>query len=451
VNDSAIDAIDHYHDLLTPDVAEASWEALDGAMRADGLAFGDRPICTVLRPYFLTEREARIVYDASRLVVSALDKVFGAIGQQEWESVLGLSPTESALAQIDARFTPVVTIGRLDGFLTRDGKLGFVEFNSESPGGVGFGATLSRIFERLPIVRQFARRYRITSEPTLDHSLDALLHAYRSWGGTRPSPRIAIVDRREARTYSEFVLCQNAFRARGFETAIVDPSELELVEGQLRAGDFAIDLVYRRIVASDVAANLGLDHPLVVASRTGAACVASGFGAFALLSKATFALLSDPRTNAGLDADERAAVDAFIPWTRVLRDERCSDWTGRGVDLVDYVVANREDLVIKPATDYGGSGVVLGWLTDATEWERAIRLALEAPSVVQRRIGVPSELFPRFVEGSLRFDEFYADVDPYTFAGRTGLGAGTRLSPTQLLNVSAGGGSAVPVFVVEPH
>jgi hypothetical protein len=170
-----------------------------------------------------------------------------------------------------------------------------------------------------------------------------------------------------------------------------------------------------------------------------------------MLSKSLFALLSDPATNSGLDERERAAVDAYVPWTRVLVDGPATDWTGRRVDLVEFAMAHRDELVVKPATDYGGAGVVLGWTTEPDWWEASLRRALESPSVLQRRIAVPSELFPRMVDGALELQPFYADVDPYAFAGETGLGAGTRLSPSQLLNVSAGGGSAAPVFVIEPR
>jgi hypothetical protein len=69
---------------------------------------------------------------------------------------------------------------------------------------------------------------------------------------------------------------------------------------------------------------------------------------------------------------------------------------------------------------------------------------------VQRRVGLPSEPFPVFADGACHLVEFLADVDPYCFAGRTDLGTGTRLSRSQLLNVTAGGGSAAPVFTVAP-
>lgn len=445
------DAISYYHDLLTTDLAERSWSALDDAMRSENLRFGDRGICSVLRPYFLTPDEERFIQTSARHVLSALHKVFGAIPSSDYEPLLGLSPDEAALARIDAGFTPVETLARLDGFLVRDGHFSFIEFNAESPGGIAFGQALARIFRGLPIVEAFAERYSIRTHDTLDNSIATLLDTFKAWGGTTATPHVAIVDWRGAPTYPEFVMCSELLERKGCATRILDPSELSFEGGRLRAGAFEIDLVYRRVVASEIPDRIGLEHPLVEAARHRAACISSGFGAFALTSKVMFAILSDPARSQALTDDERAAVSACIPWTRVVAEGRTTDWTGTEVDLLDTITASREQLVVKPATDYGGKGVSLGWTTSAEDWGKAVRAALDHPSVVQRRVPLPSEPFPTMASGSLEFADYLADIDPYCFNGRTDLGAGTRLSRSQLLNVTAGGGSAAPVFIVEPR
>jgi hypothetical protein len=48
-------AITHYHDLCTTgNLAQHSWEVMAPGMQARNLVFGERPICTVLRPLFHT-------------------------------------------------------------------------------------------------------------------------------------------------------------------------------------------------------------------------------------------------------------------------------------------------------------------------------------------------------------------------------------------------------------
>ena len=46
------DAIDQYHALLTDQVALDAQAALNIDLRARKLYFGERPLCTVLRPHF---------------------------------------------------------------------------------------------------------------------------------------------------------------------------------------------------------------------------------------------------------------------------------------------------------------------------------------------------------------------------------------------------------------
>ena len=70
----AADPVDAYHDLLAADPALAaeSQAALDRGQDARGLAYGDRPVCTVLRPRFLTARQYRFLHDRVNVLLPAL-------------------------------------------------------------------------------------------------------------------------------------------------------------------------------------------------------------------------------------------------------------------------------------------------------------------------------------------------------------------------------------------
>ena len=80
--------------------------------------------------------------------------------------------------------------------------------------------------------------------------------------------------------------------------------------------------------------------------------------------------------------------------------------------------------------------------------ERAVKLALIDPSVVQKRIHLPSAMFPETgAAGELFFSRRFIENDPYLFRGET-KGVLTRLSASTLCNVQAGAGT-VPTFVLE--
>jgi len=119
------------------------------------------------------------------------------------------------------------------------------------------------------------------------------------------------------------------------------------------------------------------------------------------------------------------------------------------VDLVPFIVAQRERLVLKPNDAYGGQGIVLGWEVDDAAWERALGTALTEPHVVQERVPIPSEPFPSMVDGRVSFAERILDTDPFVYQGAHVDGCLSRLSTAALVNVTAGGGSQVPTFLVE--
>jgi hypothetical protein len=107
--------------------------------------------------------------------------------------------------------------------------------------------------------------------------------------------------------------------------------------------------------------------------------------------------------------------------------------------------------VLKPNDDYGGKGIVLGWLVDAGSWENAVQTALIVPYVVQERVTLPAEPFPALVDGRLHFSNRMLDTSPFVCHGAYADGCLTRIATDPMLNVSAGGGSTVPTFVVEPR
>jgi len=256
------------------------------------------------------------------------------------------------------------------------------------------------------------------------------------------------VDWREVKTYAEFEMCREFFEAAGYETMIVDPRELEFKGGWLRAGSFRIDLVYKRVVTGELLARGGLEHPLVRAARERAVCVVNSFRVQMLFKKALFALLDDPAQEHLFTTEEIAALRRHIPWTRRLR-EGFTTYHGRRVDLLEFAAANREQLVLKPNGEYGGRGVVLGWACKESVWAQAVQDALGASFVVQERVEVLRQPFPAMVNEAIEITDRYVDFDPYAWRGQEVLGAGVRLSSSALLNVSAGGGSATPLLIIE--
>lgn len=443
------DAVAVYHDLLTDDLAAASQAALDDALRRRGLFFGERALCTVLRPRFLTVEQYRAMRTGLRPLLRALARAHeAAMADPAFRRQFGLREWEEALLATDPGFPAPSPTARLDGFLAPDGVLALTEYNAETPAAIAYADALAEIFYTLPVMRAFLRRFDVRPLPGRPHLLHALLDAYRRWAGAGRAPRIVILDWREVPTYSEFVLFDEYFRAAGLDSFIGDPRTAEYRDGRLVVEGRPADLIYKRVLLGELVERGGADHPVIRAVRDGAACMVNPFRCKILHKKASLAVLSDERNAGVFDAEERRAIAAHVPWTRRL-EERATTYAGRPVDLIPFVLERRERFVVKPDDEYGGKGVVLGWETAPGDWERAVLAAMAEGAVVQERVAVPREPYPGLVDGRLRLLDRMLDTNPYVYAGEYVDGCMTRLSTAPLLNVTAGGGSTTATFVVE--
>ena len=81
-------------------------------------------------------------------------------------------------------------------------------------------------------------------------------------------------------------------------------------------------------------------------------------------------------------------------------------------------------------------------------WGEALSAAVaQGDYVVQERVPTAREMFPALKDdGTIEFAEQLVDLDPLLFNGKVG-SAFTRLSFTELANVSSGGGM-VPTYII---
>ena len=447
------EAIDAYHQLLTEEIAGESQSRLDDQLRRRGLFFGDRALCAVLRPRFMSAAQYRFLQTRGALVLRAFSSAYKAAIENE--SVLaqfGLTDWEQTLVRHDPGFRDPSPVSRLDAFFVGEsGGLRFTEYNAETPAGGGYNDVLTEAFYGLPIVREFLHCWDLRPLPARHNVLHALLDAYEQWSGTRKLPRLAIVDWADVPTRNEFVLFQDYFERQGLECVIADPREMTYSGGRLLSGGVPIDLVYKRVLISELVEQMGMDNPVLRAVRDGAVCMVNPLRCKILHKKASLAVLSDERNAALYTSEESEAIQAHIPWTRMVEERRTTHPSANGaqIDLLEFAAEHRDQLVIKPNDEYGGKGIILGWEVDQTTWEAALRSAMETPHIVQQRIALPTEPYPSLVDGRVHVVDRMVDTAPYVAYGSYVDGCLTRLATAALLNVTAGGGSQTPTFIVE--
>jgi hypothetical protein len=400
--------------------------------------YGDETIPFVLMPHFISPGQVRVLQRAVHTLMPVLDRFCAAYADDtELRDELGLSEPEDTLARIDAGFPQPVRICRLDAFLHRY-DLKFLEFNSDSPAGIGWCDVLFEGLKRevgLPGVKStFHTLYTPMLPALLDTLLDAYGHVRERQRDLPEVPRLAVIDVAGTPTASEFRLVAGAGRERGLDVVVAGLDAVTYNGSRLRVHGGPAELVYRRALAPEAA---GSD--LAAAARDGRACVVNPFRASVASSKKILALLQDPRFEYLLTGDEADRIRATLPWTRILRPGRATygPWT---FDLLSFVSDNRERLVLKPASDYGGRGVMLGIETDQGAWDATIEEhAALGDFIAQEYVAIPEEMFPIVEDGRVQMRLKRFNINPFAIGGRYA-GMLTRISDRAVINVTAGGG-----------
>ncbi|MCA1577165.1 MAG: circularly permuted type 2 ATP-grasp protein [Acidobacteria bacterium] len=444
------EAVARYHELLANhDLAENSRATLDDGLEHAKLIFGGRRLSPYLRPHFVTETDFARITQICETVWSAIQKVKdAAVADETIVADLGLTEIERELVAIDPGYQAVSPTARLDSFLTAK-RYSFVELNGESPAGIAYADAAYDIFSSLPVMKEFAKHYNVRPLYGRHFMLEVLLRSYEEFLGHEPQqrPRIAIVDLPGVPTVSEFELFRDYFESNGYPSVICTPQELEFRNNRLSVHGLEIDIVYKRLLVNEYLPVMQ-DYPaLLNAYRARAICMVNSFRSKLIHKKALFAVLTNQRHASLFSQTELEAIRAHVPWTRTVRDER-SDYNSEQIDLLDFVRRNSERLVLKPNDDYGGHGITIGWNVDHAGWDAAIEQALaNGDYLVQERVPTARETFPALTDdGRVEFAEQLVDLDPLLFNGKVE-SAFTRLSYTELANVSSGGGM-VPTYIV---
>lgn len=445
------EAIARYHKLLEGDSARiGEWVGeLRQSLAKHNLVINGRPVSPVLRPHFLSRRQYTNLVKTAESLYSAMERARQiALENPVILNRVGLLPAEKMLASVD----PGYAVGNVSSLLdcyVNNGTVHFTECRAELPSGVIFGEMLGEIYYEAALVKEFRKRYKLSKTGGVKPLLHALLKAYKEFGGKSKKPSIAILEFRnpfQTPETAESAALVSLLQAQGYGAQLVAPEQLEYRNGVLRSGDFVIDMIYRGVKAQDFLLRYDLSHPLVRAYREGRVCVVNSFRSELTRKKALFGLLTDETITAGFPAAERKAIRESIPWTRVVANTKAS-YGGKEVDLTEFILQNREKLVLRPNDDVAEQHSFDGAYTDQSAWERALRQALRIPYVVQERLDPKPVQFPVDYYGDIVLRDMNVDVHPHAFLGKVH-GCSSRISAAGNSGFSSLSGLA-PTFILD--
>ncbi len=133
----------------------ALFEALRTAQRELGLLQGNRATCPFLRPHIVPRRQYETIKRAAETVARACEKIaIAALTDDALLALLNVTQAEEEMARIEPRYSRLCVSSRLDGHVSAKG-FQFLEYNAETPAGVGDQMQLEKVLFRLPALKQF--------------------------------------------------------------------------------------------------------------------------------------------------------------------------------------------------------------------------------------------------------------------------------------------------------
>ena len=186
---------------------------------------------------------------------------------------------------------------------------------------------------------------------------------------------------------------------------------------------------------------------MLQAYRDHTVCVINDFQAEILGRRALFELLSDTAVTLNFSRPERELIGELIPWTRFVA-QRKTIFEGKAIDLLPFMLAERERLVLRPNESSNGHPVFIGPERSQREWERSVRIALQVPYVVQERRDPGRQRIPFFMHDDLKMREAEVCLQPHLFGGKLrGASASIDAGFSGTLACCA----SAPVFLLEPN
>lgn len=413
-------------------------------------SFGDKPVPTFLKPHFISSRQTRILRHAVESTSRILDKFIDFyLTDTRLQGILAFSEDEKELFAIDPGYSVSMVIARLDAFMN-DEVVKFLEFNCDSPAGASYGEALEKAFKEISGDFPFLAHWDIRYTDRHQKLLNALISCYREFrekhDGLPTKPTIAIVDWKEVSTSSEFTALKLYFEQNGYSTIIADPRDFQINGNRLTADGQSIHLIYRRAIMKELLERRDEVDDFINGIKQAMACTCNPFRSCIAGNKKVLAILSDPQFQGIFDAAEVDIINQTIPWTRILSDTTVT-YNGFNVPLKSFVTDNRQRLVMKPASSYGGKDVILGNETEPAQWEAAIDEHIESGSwVVQEYVPIPKEIFPVIDEENLSLQLKNVNINPFVFSGKYA-GNISRVSESTIINVSQGGGMVASLSV----
>ncbi len=356
-----------------------------------------KPIPFLYHPLFITESDLFNFNKLVKIMMSISNKVVDQyLKSPQFRNKFGFSKLLERLILADHGYKTNIPMGRFDIFY-KDGNFKFCELNTDGSSAMNEDNTLAQILLNTKSIQKMKEKYQIDYLDSINSWVDESLEIYQEYSKSPRKPVVGIVDFKESGTTAEFVKFKKAYINKGCDTFIIDARDLKYNKGNLYYQNNKLDLIYRRLVTSELIERSDEIKDLINAILDNAVCLIGPIKSQIMHNKIIFKILHDEDTQILFNREEVQFIKDHIPYTRLFSES---------YNNFQEVYVNKDKYIIKPYDLYGSRGVYAGLSFTQSQWKEILNKCFNNNYLFQEYFYPYQREFIEFAEKKVQVNLF---------------------------------------------
>lgn len=372
------------------------YEKLLNNRKEYGATYKEEEIPTLYDAYFYSQEDYKLYDDMIDTFMSIVEKVTKEYVENEsYRKLFALDPLTEKLILKDPGYNISTPIARFDVMYDGREDYKFCELNTDGSSAMLEDKSLADLMKETKAIEKLKEKYVIDHTDLLQSLVDSIEDLYYKTKKTKEKINIAIVDIVEFDNI-EFKTIQKLFEKKGHRCKIANLKDLERKDGGLYIDDMKIDLVYRRLVTSDLIENKDIGKNLIDAYLNDEVMTIGSFRSTLFYTKDIFRILRLKESQKILSEKENEFIKKHIPYTEKFDYQKDKE----------KILEEKDKYILKPIQGYASHGIYVGKEHDKKEFKAILEQIKDKDYIYQEYYTVKPIKFIKMEDDKAKLEDF---------------------------------------------
>lgn len=335
------------------------------------------PVAFLYTPCFLRGEELENIKAHVERATALFDHVIDLyLEKEDFRKLFDFPKEIEELILLDSPLPRKFPMARMDIFYRGIDDFTFCEINTDGSSAMNEDRVLTELFKDSLLYQDLKEKGIQMNEFELFSSWVDTVYNY--WKEERP-PVIGILDTKV--DHDEFRRYAKHFEERGARVHLVTPWELDLEDGYLSYQGEKLDLIYRRLVTTDLYSIYDEVPKLIQGIKEGKTLFFGPITSQVIHNKMLFAVLYHKEAQQYFSEEEKQWIKAHIPYTAVVDERILAD---------EHYVYEKDRYLLKPMDSYASRGIFVGKEMSEADWKSLLEAVVGRDYLIQAFATLPT-------------------------------------------------------------